>query len=126
MPISGVLIVCQPERIQEVRTAVDRLDWADAHHSGDDGRLVVTVDAASTDESMGRLLELKAIPHVIMAELVEHYVGDENLSVSGDSGEIALDRLNREGFDARSKPGEVEASDRHAGSSPDPKREIVK
>ncbi len=77
MMISGVLVVARPEHQSQVRTALELLPWAEVHHEDPDGRLVITIEAADTDQAIARLREVKELPRVILAEMVEHYVEDE-------------------------------------------------
>jgi nitrate reductase NapAB chaperone NapD len=75
--ISGVLVVCRPEHVPELRDRLSTRPWAEIHHTEPDGRLVVTIDAADTGEAMERLEEVQRLPHVITAQLAEYYVGDD-------------------------------------------------
>ena len=74
MPISGILIVCRPADLPQVRNAIEEQEWADAHSQSADGRLVVTIEGDTTDEVMNRLLRLQRVPGVITAAMAEHYV----------------------------------------------------
>lgn len=75
--ISAVLVVATPEHFEEVRTALEGHAWADVHHvEVESGRLVATIEASTTDEAQARLLELRSLPHVVLAEMVEHFVDD--------------------------------------------------
>ena len=77
MTISGIVVACRPEHMAEVTEAVNALSWAQVHHTDHHGRLVVTIDAAGTDESIERLKQLQGLGNVIMAELAGYYVGEE-------------------------------------------------
>jgi len=77
MMISGVLVVSKPEHQSQVRTAMELFPWAEIHHEDPDGRLVITIEADHTDQAIARLREIKELPRVIQAEMVEHYVEDE-------------------------------------------------
>jgi len=77
MMISGVLVVAKPEHLSQVRAALESFPWAEVHHEDPDGRLVVTIEADDTDQAIARLREVKELPRVIQAEMVEHYVEDE-------------------------------------------------
>lgn len=74
--ISGVLVVTKPENQDRLREAIDAFPWADAHHEDADGRLVITIEAATTDEAQARLQEIQQLPGVILAEMAAHYVED--------------------------------------------------
>jgi nitrate reductase NapAB chaperone NapD len=77
MMISGVLVVSNPEHQSQVRAAVEVFPWAEVHHEDPDGRLVITIEAGDTDQAIARLSEVKELPRVILAEMVEHYVEEK-------------------------------------------------
>ena len=74
MVISGIVMASRPNRMSELREAVDRIPWADSHFSDSIGRLVVTIEAADLDESMERLKELQQLPEAVMAELSQYFI----------------------------------------------------
>ena len=77
MMISGVLVVAKAEHQSQVRTALEAFPWAEVHHQDPDGRLVITIEANDTDQAVARLLEVKELPWVVLAEMVEHHVEDK-------------------------------------------------
>jgi nitrate reductase NapD len=77
MVISGIVMASRPEQLDQLRETVNRIEWADAHFSDSNGRLVVTIEAEGIDESMERLKELQQLPHVLMAEMSQYYIEDE-------------------------------------------------
>ena len=77
MMISGVLVVAKPEHQSQVRTALEEFSWAEVHHQDPDGRLVITIEADDTDQAIARLQEIKDLPRVVLAEMVEHHVDDK-------------------------------------------------
>lgn len=78
MMISAILVATRPEHLDETRAAVDAHEWADVHHvESESGRIIATIEAASTNEATARILELREIPNVILAEMVEHFVDEE-------------------------------------------------
>ena len=77
MMISGVLVVAKPEHQSQVRTALEVFPWAEVHHQDPDGRLVITIESDDTDQAIARLQEIKELPRVVLAEMVEHHVEDE-------------------------------------------------
>ena len=74
MMISGVLVVAKPEHQSQVRAALGEFPWAEVHHAQPDGRLVITIEADDTDQATRRLREVKDLPLVMLAEMVQHYV----------------------------------------------------
>ena len=77
MMISGVLVVSRPEHQSQVRAALEAFPWAEVHHQDPDGRLVITIEADDTGQAISRLREVKELPRVVLAEMVEHYVDDD-------------------------------------------------
>ena len=77
MMISGVLVVANPQHQSQVRTALEVFPWAEVHHEDPDGRLVITIEADDTDQAVARLREVKELPRVVLAEMVEHHVEDK-------------------------------------------------
>ncbi|MBW2242360.1 MAG: chaperone NapD [Deltaproteobacteria bacterium] len=78
MMISAVLVATLPEHVDETRAAVAAHEWADVHHvESEKGRIIATIEAATTHEATARILELRNLPHILLAEMVEHFVDDE-------------------------------------------------
>ena len=75
--VSGVLVVAKPEHQSQVRTALEVFPWAEVHHEDPDGRLVITIEADDTDQAIARLQQVKELPRVVLAEMVEHHVEEE-------------------------------------------------
>ena len=75
--ISGVVVVCRPEHRPAFERALADLEWAEIHHADARGRLVLTIEADGTEQSMERLQQVQSLPHVILAELAAYYVDDE-------------------------------------------------
>jgi len=75
--VSGVLVVAKPEDQSQVRDALEVFPWAEVHHQDPNGRLVVTIEADDTDQAIARLREVKELPRVVLAEMVEHRVEDD-------------------------------------------------
>ena len=51
--------------------------WAHVHSRKPEGRLIITIDAMDTDQSMERLLEIQRLPEVTMAEIIVYCCDDE-------------------------------------------------
>jgi nitrate reductase NapD len=75
--ISGIVVACRPEHLDETRHVVNALSWAEVHYTDSEGRLVVTIEAEDVGTSMDRLKDLQKLPRVLMAELAEFVVEDE-------------------------------------------------
>jgi nitrate reductase NapAB chaperone NapD len=75
--ISGVVVACRKEHLEGVIRALEELSFVDVHHVDERGRLVITIEAADIEASVGCLKDVKALPHVAMAELAEFCI-EEN------------------------------------------------
>ena len=78
MIVSGIVVACRPEHLEETSGEVNALRWAEVHYTDPRGRLVVTLEAAGVDESIERLLQLQRLPRVLMAELAEYTIEEED------------------------------------------------
>jgi periplasmic nitrate reductase NapD len=73
MNISGILVVVPPEYIDSMIDRLDQLDGIDVHHRDDStGRIVITQEAEHIRDEVDGLKRIKALPHVILAEMVYH------------------------------------------------------
>jgi nitrate reductase NapAB chaperone NapD len=92
--ISGIVVACRPQDLAGTTEALDALPWAEVHYTDPRGRLVATIEAADTDESMARLSEIQALPRVLMAELAGYYLDEDGQQDSG-AAEAALRETDR-------------------------------
>lgn len=80
---SGVLVVVPPDRLDECRLALDELPGVEVHHCHlSSGRIVVVHESASLEEQEERLLQIRALPGVMLAELVYHYLDEETAAAA--------------------------------------------
>jgi nitrate reductase NapD len=78
MNISGILVVTPADRIQETMAALSALPGVDVHHTEPEtGRIVVTQEADSVHAEVDGLKRIKALPHIILAEMVHHHFEDD-------------------------------------------------
>ena len=78
MTISGVLVACRREHLEGVTRALEALPFVDVHHIDERGRLVITIEATDIDASVRCLTDVKALPHVAMAELAEFCIEEDD------------------------------------------------
>jgi len=77
MNVSGILVVTSVECLDQTAEALNALPGVEVHHTDAvTGRLVVTQEAASVHEEMDGLKRIKALPHIILAEMVHHHFED--------------------------------------------------
>ena len=77
MNVSGILISCPPTRVKATSDEVELRPWAQVHSSSPEGRLIVTIEAVDTSQSMERLKELQGLPEVTSAEMIVYCCEDE-------------------------------------------------
>ena len=77
MTISGIVVACRLEHLDQMIERLDTLPWAEVHHRDENGRVVITIEARNTVESAERLRMIQAIPHILMAELAGYYLDEE-------------------------------------------------
>ena len=104
MNFSGILIAVDPEDIEAGIADINRLSGVEVYHRDDrKGHLVAILEGANVDEEVAGLKRIKALPRVRYAELVYHYLAEDDSepafpagdldSLTGIADEI-LDRLN--------------------------------
>lgn len=73
MNISGILVVSAPEHTEDVSTQLGSLDGIDVHYvDAATGRIVITQEAESIRAEVEGLKRIRALPHVILAEMSYH------------------------------------------------------
>ena len=79
MNVSGILVVVPPGRLSTSIETLNGLDGVDVHYSDpDSGRIVVTQEAENIAAEVEGLKRIKALPHVVMAEMVYHCFEDDS------------------------------------------------
>jgi nitrate reductase NapD len=84
--ISGIVVVVPPNRIDECASALRALPGVDMHHRDTrSGKLVVTLETDSVEAEVEGLKRIKTLPHVILAEMVYHYCGEDSRASAGSA-----------------------------------------
>ena len=74
MNLSGILVVVSPEHIDSTIAMLNSLPGVEVHHQDSaTGRIVVTQEGESVAAEVEGLKRIKALPHVVVAEMVYHY-----------------------------------------------------
>jgi nitrate reductase NapD len=72
------LVVAQPESQGQVVAALNALEGVEVHQVDESsGRIVVVQEAEDIHAEIEGVKRIKALPHVIMAEMVYHYLADD-------------------------------------------------
>jgi nitrate reductase NapD len=78
MNLSGILVVAKPERQAEVVGALNALEGVEVHQVDEaSGRIIAVQEAPDIHAEIEGVKRIKALPHVVMAEMVNHYIGDD-------------------------------------------------
>lgn len=75
--ICGVLIHTLPEQAETVKRLLEEKQGVEVHAVSDNGRLVVTVEKDTREETGETLNYFQNMDHVISASLVYQYFDDE-------------------------------------------------
>lgn len=79
MNISGILVVAKPEWQAAVVDALGGLAGVEIHQVDEaSGRIIVVQEAEDIHAEIDSLKRIKAVPHVVMAEMVYHYIEDDD------------------------------------------------
>jgi len=90
MNLSGILIVARLERLTAVIRALDALPGVEVHQVDEaTGRIVVVQEAEDILAEIEGLKRIKALPHVVMAEMVYHYLADDRQTYTDLPAELA-------------------------------------
>ncbi len=76
MNIAGVLLQVHPDRLDEVRSALDRFPGVEVHKVTEDGRLLVTVE--EEDPQGGTVLAVHRLEGVLAASVAYHHFEPED------------------------------------------------
>ncbi|NTV94081.1 MAG: chaperone NapD [Thiobacillus sp.] len=79
MNISGILVVAKPEWQADVVGALGDLVGVEVHQvDGVSGRIIAVQEAEDIHAEIEGVKRIKALPHVIMADMVYHYIADDD------------------------------------------------
>lgn len=70
--ISSVIVHVRPERAGAAAAAIERLQGAEIHQRTEAGKLIVTLETATTGAVLDRLTAIQDLPGVVSAALVYH------------------------------------------------------
>jgi nitrate reductase NapD len=83
MNLSGILVVVSPEYIDSTVAALHSLPGVDVHQQdAATGRIIVTQEGETIEAEVEGLKRIKALPHVLVAEMVYHYFEEDDESLT--------------------------------------------
>lgn len=68
--IASMVVHATPRRVSDVRQAIEAIAGAEIHGASDTGKLVVTLEAPSTEEMLARIAEIQRLDGVLASALV--------------------------------------------------------
>jgi nitrate reductase NapD len=89
MNLSGILVMTHPENLPGVVAELNALPGVEVHQQDELGRLIVVLEADRVRAEADGLRRIKAVPGVLMAEMVVHYFEDDDEAISEIPPEIA-------------------------------------
>ena len=89
MNLSGILVVASRERQQEVVDGLGAIGGVEVHQVDEaTGRIIVVQEAADIHAEIDGLKRIKAVPHVLMAEMVYHYLAEDQTTYDAMPAEL--------------------------------------
>lgn len=90
MNLSGILVVAAPAHLPAVIDGLRGLEGVEVHQRDEaTGRIIVVQEAADIHAEIDAIKAIKALPHVVMAEMVYHYFADDEMVYAGLPRELA-------------------------------------
>lgn len=84
MNISAILITTSPQNIHEMIATLNSLSSVEVYHNDPaTGKIIAIQEAKTIDEEVDGLKKIKKLPGIILAEMVEHYFGEDANQYSG-------------------------------------------
>ena len=78
MNLSGILVMAKPEWQAQVVEALNALEGVEVHQvDAATGRIVAVQEASDIHAEIEGVKRIKAVPHVIMAEMVYYYLAED-------------------------------------------------
>jgi nitrate reductase NapD len=100
MNISGILVVTAPEHTGNVSEHLKSLTGIDVHYvDSATGRIVITQEAETINDEVDGLKRIRALPHIILAEMSYH-----NFEEDRELLEAIPPELDDEGLDTDHVP----------------------
>ncbi|WP_454668641.1 chaperone NapD [Achromobacter kerstersii] len=85
--ITSLVVHALPQRLPEVRAAILAIAGSEIHGASDTGKLVVTLEAPSTDDMMARISEIQRLDGVLASALVYQHA-DTLAAMNEEIGDV--------------------------------------
>ena len=91
MNLSSILVYTSPSNLEDLKSTLCALPGIEVHHQClDTGRLILIQEASDDKTEMDGLRRIKALPHVMAAEMFYHYVDEGSVLPAAPENEEAL------------------------------------
>jgi len=77
MNLSSIIVQVKPEHLDIVINSIKSSEDYEYHLHDEKGRIIITLEGKDTEEEIGKLKKLQAMPYVVSAEMVFAYSEDE-------------------------------------------------
>jgi nitrate reductase NapD len=92
MNLSGILVIAKPEWVPQVVADLAAQDGLEVHQTDPvSGRIIVVQEAADIHAEIEGVKRIKAMPHVVMADMVYHYFAEDEQAYDAMPAELAED-----------------------------------
>lgn len=89
MNISGIIVTAMPEHVAEVAQSLSAHPGLEVSQTDvSSGKLVVVQEAASVGAEVEGFNRIRALPHVMAVDLVQHYFEHDNESIDAIPDEL--------------------------------------
>ncbi|HHJ20035.1 MAG TPA: nitrate reductase formation protein NapD [Gammaproteobacteria bacterium] len=79
MNLSGILVIVAQEHFTTAIRTLNTLPGVEVHHSDEaTGRIILVQEAENVGAEVEGLKRIKALPHISLAEMVYHYIEEDN------------------------------------------------
>ncbi len=92
MNLSGILVIAKPEWVPQVVADLAAQEGLEVHQTDpESGRIIVVQEATDIHAEIEGVKRIKAMPHVVMADMVYHYFADDEHAYDAMPAELAED-----------------------------------
>jgi nitrate reductase NapAB chaperone NapD len=89
MNLSGIAVTTHPEWVEQVANALSEIEGMEVFQTDiASGKLVVVQEAASVGAEVEGFNRIRALPHVMAVDLVQHYFEHDNESIDAIPDEL--------------------------------------
>ena len=79
MNLSGIVVAATPNEFEEAIKALNSFDHIEVHQTdASTGQIVIVQEAETTKQEIDSLKAIKALPMVTYAEMVYHYIAEDD------------------------------------------------